>query len=68
MFTNLYSKFKNDGLSSDKSDKKKSSSNKKSPFKKAGDVLMRKFSGGNSENSDEIFGETDCVDPTKKYY
>jgi len=47
---------------------KKSKSSKMSPFKKAGDKLLRKFSGGNSENSDEIFGEADCVDPTQRYY
>jgi len=46
---------------------KKKNSMKLSPFKKAQDVLKRKFSG-NFDNSDEIFNEHDCVDPTSSYY
>jgi hypothetical protein len=64
MFTNLYSKFTGQASDGPPSMEKKSKSYKMSPFKKAGDKLLRKFSGGNSENSDEIFGEADCVDPT----
>jgi len=67
MFTNLYSKFTGQGNDGPSSMEKKSKS-KMSPFKKAGDKLLRKFSGGNSEDSDEIFGEADCVDPTQRYY
>ena len=71
MFTNLYSKFTG-GMADEIAPATSNSGSKKnqsklSPFKKAHDVLKRKFSG-NSDNSDEIFNERDCIDPTQVFY
>lgn len=70
VFNNLYSKFAGLQMEANQNMAKKSGSIKKSPFKKAGDILRRmssmsssgeNHSGSIDKSGDEIFNDADCV-------